>query len=791
MGSVMPENEDLAFRGHPRNIQYTTKVARLLNQTETGIARAVSDDSENFLERQYGQVFVVADSSFTSDFYDIGEVLVDTVQREFYADLNRSVPDSFEHALTVTNQTLADLAAEGQSDWVGKLNAVICVLHENEIHVSKVGTAEAYLVRGHSSTQITEGLTDDEGGQTAKTFLNVASGQLEVGDKLVIATNELFKHFSLKDLQRTLYLHPPARAIKKLADTLTAGQAPGRLASIVVELTTIDLISAEPVTNDPDEIILSAPRRHFETLQKLRPFRKDTPISQGLDRAKKHWDKRLQPQIKRAATGARHQVVSWNARRKGEAPPPPPPHAAAGTPATVRQPDATPDHTPADSTTPAASSQLTKTLSNAAKAVGQALRPVGQALNRAWQKSGIPHSKVWQNLLHRLEPLTSRLKAFPFREQFAGSRRVLYRNLILAAALVLVLSLALSINAAENRKAEAKIHQRIRGVEELQAKAEASYIFKDTNGARTQLAEAKKQADGLSKERLLKNEIARLRQSLAVSTDRINNVVTVPNAPLADLRETAKKSDLTRLAQSGTTLYAVGESTPVYSFNQANKETRTSGTPAAGSGKFVSSTTTSNGDVLFLTDKPTILELNTSSGELSDLPVSTGGAWEPGTAIDAVQQNAFILDPAKNQVWRHARTLAGYNKGEPYFAGTVDLKGAVDVVTGAQVFVLKADGSVKEFAGGNEQPNFKLQAPPAPGDKVVGATALGVNFTSNNLYVTDPKEHRVLEFNAAGDYTRQFKNDAFAGLTDIVVDDKTGQLYVLAGNRIFQINLGG
>ena len=110
----MPESADLEFEGHPRNIQYTTSVARLLNQTEAGVAKAISDEPENFLERQYGRLIGVVDVASTSDTYEIGEVVLETARREFYSDLNRSVADSFEHALTVINQTLADLAAEGQ-----------------------------------------------------------------------------------------------------------------------------------------------------------------------------------------------------------------------------------------------------------------------------------------------------------------------------------------------------------------------------------------------------------------------------------------------------------------------------------------------------------------------------------------------------------------------------------------------------------------------------------------------------------------------------------------------------
>ncbi len=792
----MPENDDMEFRGNPRNIQYTTKVARILNQTETGVARARSEEPENFLERQYGRLFIALDLRFTSDFYDIGEVLVDTMEREFYADLNRSVPDSFEKALTAVNQTLADLAAEGQSEWVGKLNAVIVALTDNTVHVTKVGDADAYLIRGHSATNITEGLTESEGGQTAKTFINVASGSLEVGDKLVVATAELFAHLSTQDLRRILYLHPPAKAISKFAEGLT-GRSPQGLSAIVVELTTIDLVSAETVTDEPDEIILSAPRKHFEKLQRFKPFKEDTPIADLSERAKKHWNKRLKPGLDRSVAQAQHRVRTWNAARKGEAPPPPPPRPAAGTPsptgATRPSGSTRPTERPAEAARDTArpTDQISQNLSRAGRSVARTLRPAGRKIRELWHRSGIPRTKAWRTVATTAEPVTRHLKKVPLHEQLAGNRRVVYRNLILVAVGILLISVALSINAAQTRKAEAKIRDRIHHVEELQAKAEGSYVFKDLPAARSQLAEAITQGDSLKSEKLLKSDIATLEQSLQVSYGRINNVVAVPNQPLVDLSKAAGKSVLTTLAQSGTTLYALPESGPMQSYSQPDKQTRTAQTIPPDAGKVLSAATTSNGDVLLLTDKPTVFQLDTAAGQVSEVSVGGGGSWEKGVALDTVQQNAFVLSAEPGQIWRHARTLSAFNRGEPYFDGAQDLKGAVDLVTGAQVFVLKEDGSVLKFSGGKRAGEFSLKSPPAPDDKLTGAKALGVNFSNNNIYVADPKHHRVVEFTAGGDYSRQFSNAAFSAAEDIVVDDKTNSLYVLAGNKVFQVNLAG
>lgn len=792
---------DMSFHGNPRNIQHTTKVARLSNQTEEGVVRLYGEQSENFLERQYGRLFVAVDLSFTADTYDVGEVVVDTFEREFYADLNQSVGDSFESALTAVNQTLADLAAEGQNDWVGKLNAVVGVLAEEQVHVSQVGSAHAYLIRGHSTTHISEGLsgsTGEAGPATAKTFLNVAAGRLELGDKLLFTTAGLHDRVSQRDIQRYLALNAPARAIRKLADHLTAepNKPPGRLASLVVELTTIDLVSAEPVSHEPEEIVLGAPRGHFERLQRLKQFRQASGAGKANDAARKFLDKQLRPNAAHAVAVARYQIERLRARRAGQAPPPPPsrpvaPRTAAGTPETTRVPHHDRDR---------ASSRPTKKTADPATVSGTGIASLPNRLavwaaagrasgGKLWQRTGIPQSTTGRNVAGRTRGVRAKAKALPILGQFFGGRRNMYRNLVVVIGLIFALSLVMSIRAAGANRADDSIRERIKEVESIQAKAEASVIIKDSEAARTQASQAKAKADELGGEERLPEEIARLQESVNTSYDRIVGIITVPSEPAADLSGTAGGKPITGIALTGATVLAIGDGSPLISFNSTSKELKPVN-PAPGiAGSIKSLATASNGDVLALTDKPSVYQLDAATGAAAETAVGGGGSWEPGVAIDTVQQNIFLLSPAQNQIFRHARTLSAFNKGDPYFGSDVDVKNAVDVVTGAQVYVLSSNGSVQQFVGGASQA-FALKPPPEPSAAISNPVALAANFTATTLYIADPAGKRVVEYTTKGEYVRQFRHDAFGDTKDIVVDDKTNTLFVLAGGKLYQVTLG-
>ncbi len=784
---MSPENDELSFGGHARNLQYTAKVAKLSNQTESGIARVFADESENFLERQYGRLFIAMELAFTADAYDVTEVIAETMQREFYADLNKSVLESFEHALTAVNQTLADLAAEGQNDWVGKLNAVVGVLHENEVHVTQIGTASAYMVRGHSSTDITEGLSDQASGATAKTFINVASGDLEVGDKILATTDEVLNHLSIIDIRRQLYLHPPARAIRKVADQMLTKGMPDRLAAAVLEVTTIDLISNEPVSHDPDEIVLGAPRRHFETLQRFKRLRKDTPLAAAVETGKKYYDKNVKPTAAKTLASARARVDQLRGREAGPAAP----RTAAGTPETRRQPRTEERRAPQERATEIGRSAATtarQVVRQASQVISRAAHPLGRRIVELWRQSPIPRSAAWQKITAATRPLTSRLARLPVKRFFTARDKVLYRNLILLFVVILALGLGLSIRSAQAKKEDQKVRDQIKVLQTEQAKAETNYVLKDFDGARRQLTEVKTQADQLSTDKRLKNEVAGFEASLAASFDRINNVVAVADQPLADFTTAAKDANPSHLALSGVTIYAIGDQGGLFTFNQTAKQTALANANPGIAGTIKATTTTSNGTVLFLTDQPSVFQLDATTQAIAEAPLTAGSAWEPGIAIDTVQQNVFVLEPGKNQVWKHVKTLSAFEKGGPFLPEGVDLKNAVDLVSGNAISILKDDGTVLRFVGGAQQA-FQLAPPPTPTPGFSSPRLLAGNAGNDNLYIADTGNKRVLEYNGQGQYVRQFKLDAFGEARDMALDEKSNTLFVLAGPKLYQIGL--
>ncbi|MDO8649435.1 MAG: hypothetical protein Q7R81_06680 [Candidatus Peregrinibacteria bacterium] len=76
------------------------------------------------------------------------------------------------------------------SDSIKEVHAIVSIVDRNgTVHVSPAGRAEAYLIRGGATSQITDFMK----GKPAPAFVNISSGQLEPRDAVVLSTQRLLR----------------------------------------------------------------------------------------------------------------------------------------------------------------------------------------------------------------------------------------------------------------------------------------------------------------------------------------------------------------------------------------------------------------------------------------------------------------------------------------------------------------------------------------------------------------------------------------------------------------------
>ncbi len=161
-------------------------------------------EPENVAQQALGTiagVFEINDESEKSSY--IVNYLISVIKKEYFAATKRGAIESFEAALHKANLVLAKLAEHGTVEWLGKFNAVCAVIEKNNVHFSSTGTAAMFLLRAKSFTNISEGEEAAGEPNPLKTFQDVVSGRMEDGDKLLLTTDSIFSIFSPEELKKS------------------------------------------------------------------------------------------------------------------------------------------------------------------------------------------------------------------------------------------------------------------------------------------------------------------------------------------------------------------------------------------------------------------------------------------------------------------------------------------------------------------------------------------------------------------------------------------------------------
>jgi len=189
----------------------------------------------------------------------IGQTIINTFSESYWQGGSTSDLANFEGALKKVNETLAQITQNGETDWIGNVNATLGVLIENKLHLAQTGRAEAYVFRDGKINHLTEGLVQ-AGGEPhpLKTFSNVTSGELKSRDKILIANPELYKQIDLENLRQIVLMGSPKEAVLQIAKLLKKKRI-NTVNVLILHLLESEEYAKLPVENGDDTIYLDKP----------------------------------------------------------------------------------------------------------------------------------------------------------------------------------------------------------------------------------------------------------------------------------------------------------------------------------------------------------------------------------------------------------------------------------------------------------------------------------------------------------------------------------------------------
>ena len=201
--------------------------------------------ADNKLGNFFG-IIEVTDHSEKSSY--LPNLVAQVIKKEYYGKKNRDPEKSFEAALHRANLALADLTQHEIVQWMGNFKAVLGVIQNKNFFLTGVGGGRTLLIRDKKISDLSRKM-DKDNGHPMKTFSDISSGTIEIGDKIIYASDSVFESFSWEDLKRHIKTFNSDELDNLLKSTIESeGENVGLIIINVKEKTAIEKASLKKKT---------------------------------------------------------------------------------------------------------------------------------------------------------------------------------------------------------------------------------------------------------------------------------------------------------------------------------------------------------------------------------------------------------------------------------------------------------------------------------------------------------------------------------------------------------------
>lgn len=198
---------------------------------------------------------------------------------------------------------------------------------------------------------------------------------------------------------------------------------------------------------------------------------------------------------------------------------------------------------------------------------------------------------------------------------------------------------------------------------------------------------------------------------------------------------------------------------------------------------------------LFTQDQSTIYATN--EREIASLKKKTNktttiirneNLWLEAAGLGTYNTNLYLLDRKTGKIIKFVAQSppagGGYSNVNYLASGvTQDFSKAVSLAVDTSVWVLLSDGVILKFTRGKNDA-FTLKGLDTP---LKNPTKIFTNTEVDNLYILDNGNSRVVVFDKAGSYVKQYQAGVIGKASDFDVAEKQKKLFLLAEGKVFAI----
>jgi hypothetical protein len=167
--------------------------------------------------------------------------------------------------------------------------------------------------------------------------------------------------------------------------------------------------------------------------------------------------------------------------------------------------------------------------------------------------------------------------------------------------------------------------------------------------------------------------------------------------------------------------------------------------------------------------------------------ITNDSDWTTPAGLATYFGNLYVLDKKQNQILKFVEVDSTYSKSN-YFSdnSSVNFSKAISIAIDSSVYVLSTNGSIAKYTKGASE-SFNLSGL----DKdLSNPTRIFTNADTNNVYVLDNGNSRIVVLDKTGKYVAQYQaGGVIKSAKDLDVDEANKKAYVLSGGKVYEIDL--
>jgi hypothetical protein len=698
----------------------------------------IHEASEN--EKNFGTLYFLIE--ITTPWFpatEIAKKIQKTVIDNFYGGKHYENPEiRFEDAIKKTNLMLADFAKNGETSWVGNLNAVIFAISEDNIYATSSGNAKAYLLRKNSLQNIFD--EDTNPHSPISTFTNIISGNLESEDKLFLSNAELLRNLNQEQLKAILMSFDPVTGVHEIAKILKKSKI-NNVNSIFLESISSDKAAFQPPADLSNTVILDQREEMWfeKALKKTQPA--FSSASNNVKSSLSTTGKKTAPFLRKFTIAVGKLTISIG-------------------------------------------QQAEKLFENLTKSRREKARDrIHTGKEKEWdefiERPARGHKPFSQNANDTFKSIISWI--------------INYRKLLIIFLLVIVLIWGITLIKHNVSTPKLNTTALIQQAQAKENTAKSQLASNNKNSARTNFI------DGLN---ILnpainssqKNDVQSAYNRIQGELDNMDNIKRLSSTnPVFKFSSQDSAPQVSQILLNAKSFYSANmQNNKIYKISETDFSVQNTAQIPITAGKIQTSTISSD-SIIFKTNSQNVFLENFKTNNLTQQKLSSGSSWKNVSNIFSYSNAIYFLSPIENQIFKYTKGSASSAWNDPtnvITSTTTNISKSVSMTIDGYIYLLNSDGTAMKLSKGKPLANFALTNLPLPASKIENPLSIFTTTDINSFYILDGKSKRIIEFDKNGAYMDQYYLPSGIGdVRDFTINPLTKKLYVLNSNNIYSFSL--